>query len=141
MCPVLSTSGLPVVVPDNLRCLLQTHLDKSLAEQPELTAITLNFRDPDYSAENGGFHPVEIRLVKSGTDWQISYITDFAYVGAGYFAELAKELDFDFGCQQYTYGLFGNIPPDELAELFSLWAENFMQFTQMDIFTISTSFD
>ena len=141
MCPVISTSGLPVTVPDDLRCLLQTHLNKSLAEQPDLTALTLNFRDPDYSAEDGGFHPVEVRLVKSGADWEISYITDFAYVGLGYFAELAKELDFDFGCQQYTHSLFGDIPSDELAELFSLWADNFMQFTQMDIFTISTSFD
>lgn len=141
MCPVISTSGLPVAVPDDLRYLLQTHLDKSLAEQPDLSALTLNFRDPDYSAENGGFHPVEVRLVKSGADWEISYITDFAYVGLGYFAELAKELDFDFGCQQYTHGLFGDIPSDELAELFSLWADNFMQFTQMDIFTISASFD
>lgn len=26
------------------------------------TAITLNFRDPDYSPETGGFHPVEVRL-------------------------------------------------------------------------------
>ena len=24
--------------------------------------VTINFRDPTYSAENGGFHPVEIRL-------------------------------------------------------------------------------
>jgi hypothetical protein len=141
MCPVISTSGLPVTVPDDLRCLLQTHLNKSLAEQPDLTALTLNFRDPDYSAEDGGFHPVEVRLVKSGADWEISYITDFAYVGLGYFAELAKELDFDFGCQQYTHSLFGDIPSDELAELFSLWADNFMQFTQMDIFTINASFD
>ncbi len=25
-------------------------------------SVTINFRDPTYSAENGGFHPVEIRL-------------------------------------------------------------------------------
>ena len=25
-------------------------------------SVTINFRDPNYSAENGGFHPVEIRL-------------------------------------------------------------------------------
>ena len=26
--------------------------------------VTLNFRDPDYSPEAGGFHPVEVRLEK-----------------------------------------------------------------------------
>jgi hypothetical protein len=25
-------------------------------------SVTINFRDPIYSAESGGFHPVEIRL-------------------------------------------------------------------------------
>ena len=29
-------------------------------------SVTINFRDPNYSAENGGFHPVEIRLEKHG---------------------------------------------------------------------------
>lgn len=28
--------------------------------------VTLNYRDPDYSAESGGYHPVEINIYRSG---------------------------------------------------------------------------
>ena len=66
------------------------------------SAITLNFRDPSYSAETGGFHPVEVRLERRGDAFDIIYITDFAYIGIGPFAELVKELDFDF-----QSGVFG----------------------------------
>lgn len=31
--------------------------------------ITLNFADPDYNAERGGFHPVEIGLSRQGDAW------------------------------------------------------------------------
>jgi hypothetical protein len=55
--------------------------------------VILNFRDPDYDQESGGFHPVEIAICVDG---KIHYITDFFYVGMPPFAELVKELDFDF---------------------------------------------
>lgn len=32
-------------------------------------AVTLNFRDPDYSPEAGGFHTVEVRIEKQATSW------------------------------------------------------------------------
>jgi hypothetical protein len=57
--------------------------------------LVFNFRDPSYSVESGGYHPVEIGLDPSG---RLLYVTDFAYVGMGWCAELAKELDFDFSC-------------------------------------------
>ena len=43
-------------------------------------SITINFRDPNYSVESGGFHPVEMRLEKHGDTWQFCYITDFLHV-------------------------------------------------------------
>ena len=30
-----------------------------------ITGLTINFRDPEYSPEKGGWHPVEIRLIQS----------------------------------------------------------------------------
>ena len=54
--------------------------------------VTINFRDPNYSAENGGFHPVEIRLEKHGVTWQLCYITDFTYVGIGPLSDLRGTL-------------------------------------------------
>jgi hypothetical protein len=70
-------------------------LDKALVDQQikSDSGVALNFRDPSYSAESGGFHPVEIGVDPS---CKVLYITDFAYVGLAPFAELAKEIDFDF---------------------------------------------
>jgi len=83
--------------------------------------VILNFRDPSYSAETGGYHPVEISLTATG---DLLYITDFAYVGAGEMSELEKELDFDFLIE-----LFQQCGRDYLitegAELFKIWQENF----------------
>lgn len=57
--------------------------------------MTISFRDPDYSADDDGYHPVEIRLENNGDSWRFSYTTNSCYVGNGYCAELAKDLDFD----------------------------------------------
>lgn len=43
------------------------------ASKHRVTAVTLNFRDPDYSVERGGYHPVEIRLVHPGDEWCLDY--------------------------------------------------------------------
>jgi hypothetical protein len=37
--------------------------------------VIINFKDPDYSLETGGYHPIEIMVSKTGN---IQYITDFA---------------------------------------------------------------
>jgi len=66
--------------------------------------IVINFRDPDYDAETGGYHPVEIAMDGAG---QIIYITDFSYVGQPPYSELVKEIDFDF-----SLGLFQQMGRD-----------------------------
>ena len=52
-----------------------------LAQKPPhrhpITGLTINFRDPEYSPEKGGWHPVEIRLIPAGEDWQLDYVTIF----------------------------------------------------------------
>jgi hypothetical protein len=58
---------------------------------PEIVA--LNFRDPTYSATNGGYHPVEVHVDSKG---EILSITDFAYFGIEPFIELGIELDWSF---------------------------------------------
>jgi hypothetical protein len=55
--------------------------------------VALNFRDPTYSATNGGYHPVEIHVDSKG---DVLSITDFAYFGMPPFAELGIELDWSF---------------------------------------------
>jgi hypothetical protein len=55
--------------------------------------IALNFRDTTYSAEHGGYHPVEIHVDSKG---EILSITDFAYFGCPPMVELGIELDWSF---------------------------------------------
>ena len=98
-------------------------------------SITINFRDPNYSVESGGFHPVEMRLEKHGDTWQFCYITDFTYVGIGPFAELAKDLDFDFqaGVFQNLHGLF---PIEVALDIYQIWEGNFLHYwKELNVFT------
>jgi len=105
----------------------------------ELNDITINFRDDSYDPELGGYHPVEVRLVKVNHHLNFDYITDFCYVGSGFNTELTKEIDFDFtndvGFQLYS----GHHKLIELSELFKLWESNFIEYVEQDIFTISVT--
>ncbi|WP_225390201.1 DUF2787 family protein, partial [Escherichia coli] len=65
----------------------QQHITTLLANQvlQKITeAVVINFRDPDYSAESGGFHPVEIRFIRKNNEWYFDYVTDFSYMGRVY---------------------------------------------------------
>lgn len=55
--------------------------------------VALNFRDPTYSATNGGYHPVEIHVDSKGN---ILCVTDFYLAGIHPFIELGIELDWSF---------------------------------------------
>jgi hypothetical protein len=55
--------------------------------------VALNFRDPTYSAENGGYHTVEIHVDSKG---DVLSITDFAYFGMPPMVEMGIELDWSF---------------------------------------------
>ena len=104
-------------------------------------AVTINFRDPNYSADNGGYHPVEIRLENDNDGWRFCYITDFCYVGSGYMAELAKELDFDFEAGVFQ-NLFGAYPIEQAIEMFQIWETNFVYYAMVsEVFTVNFSTD
>ena len=98
--------------------------------------VTINFRDPNYSAENGGYHPVEIRLENEGDCWRFCYITDFCFVGNGHMAELAKDLDFDFDAG-VLQSLHGTYPIEQVIEIFQVWETNFIYYAMVSkVFTI-----
>jgi hypothetical protein len=52
----INTENLPYTISPTLINILE-----KLADCLESGSITVNFRDPTYSAEFGGYHPVEIR--------------------------------------------------------------------------------
>ncbi|MDI5833420.1 DUF2787 family protein [Shewanella xiamenensis] len=112
-----------------------------LVKNIDSNAVTINFRDPDYSPQTGGFHPVEIRLEKGKDQWQLCYITDFCYVGYQGQWELVKELDFDFSCGVF-HSISGLLVIEAAAELYPIWEQNFLCYWQeMDAFNVSISTD
>ena len=95
----------------------------------------LNFRDPHYGPERGGFHPVEIAIAADGT---VLYVTDFAYVGAGPFAELVKDLGFD--CSLGLFQMQGR--EFALAQgdgLFQVWQRNFCEYYRSGVYAVEVS--
>jgi len=97
--------------------------------------ITLNFRDPTYSAERGGYHPVEISINSAGL---VQYITDFSYVGQGGYAELVKELDFDFSLSVFQH-MGRDYPIEQGAELFKIFQSNFCSYYYSGVFEVEIS--
>jgi hypothetical protein len=128
----INTQSCPLPVSDRLVQIIQSELGK--VKHPLDHMVTLNFRDPDYSTERGGFHPVEIMI---GTNGDIEYITDFAFCHGPY-PELVKEIDFDF-----QSGIFGHIgrnhPIESGIELYKLWESNFIEYFKMGVYSVEVS--
>ena len=129
----IKADGYALPIKKALINILEKEINKINCEDSQ--SVILNFRDPTYSVTEGGYHPVEIMLNEQGV---IQYITDFAYVGSGEMAELAKELDFDF-----SSGLLeqmGRCYPIENAwELFPIFQQNFCAYYDMEIFQVTAS--
>jgi len=123
--------GYPVKISQQLVAIISQEIEASNVDTSD--GVILNFRDPDYSAESGGYHPVEICVNAEG---RIQYITDFAYFGQGPYAELDKELDFDF-----SYGRFQQMgreyPIKQGASLFKIWQSNFCSYYRSQVFSIT----
>jgi hypothetical protein len=122
----------------SLSPLFELYIADFLVPYKNENAVTINFRDPNYSADDGGYHSVEIRLENEGDGWHFCYIIDFCYVGSGYCAELAKDLDFDF---DFDSGVFQNLhgiyPIEQATEIYMIWEMNFMCYADdMKVFTI-----
>ncbi|GGK24631.1 DUF2787 domain-containing protein [Aliivibrio fischeri] len=104
----------------------------------ETNSVIFNFRDKNYSVENGGFHPVEIALTKEADNtWRYAYITDFTFVG-NHYPELAKELDFDFLSEEWFASYlrdYSSIKNNaNAAELYRLWEHNFLAYASMGMY-------
>ena len=124
---------------------LLVQLDQEVAKNElnieRLTQLTFSFRNPGYSAEQGGVHPVEIRLIRGLDGWLFDYVTDFSYQGLGQDAELCKELDFNFLDDEHYLQGWGPMQRAEAHELFTLWQTNFIAYCRMGCFTVTVSGD
>jgi len=124
-------------VSNTLHDLLRTKINEQQLAESRCSYFIFNFRDSSYSAEQGGYHPVEIAITQSDDgNWIIEYITDFAYVGSQY-PELERCLDFDFSDQAFFAQYSGWKPIKGSAaaiELYRLWEENFLCYVDMDAY-------
>lgn len=128
------------VIPDLMTLLCQEAAQIPL-DLERLTELTFNFHNPGYSAEQGGVHPVEIRLIRGLDGWLFDYVTDFSYQGVGDYAELGKELDFNFLDNEHFLLGWGPLRLTEAHELFDLWQTNFMAYHRLECFTVTVSGD
>ena len=124
-------TGYPVKISQQLVAIIYKELEKFEGDTSE--GFIINFRDPDYSSESGGYHPVEICVNGKG---RFQYITDFAYVGDGHYAELCKELDFDFGYKVFQH-MGREFPIADGAGLYRIWQSNFCYYYQQQVFEVS----
>ena len=124
----------PFKISEQLLDILKNEVQKTGERPEQLDDVVFSFRDENYSAESGGYHPVEIHLVNNKGLWCFDYITDFTYVGCGQDAELTKEIDFDFssgiGFQLYS----GDDDLNYLAELYEVWENNFISYFESGVF-------
>ncbi|EWH09030.1 hypothetical protein DS2_14689 [Catenovulum agarivorans DS-2] len=119
----------------------KTVINKCVASSAQLSeatqAITLNFRDPNYSAEQGGYHPLEVRLEKRASGWKFIYITDFCYLDF-YQPELVKEVDICFASK--TVRVMDRAINDFFAgQYIRDFIRNFLSYHQLGVFEVEVS--
>ena len=117
-------------------------LERQLAalNNPNLNSVTFNYRDPDYNAESGGYHPVEFNLYRQDDCWYLNYFTDFAYCG-GPFPELEKEMEVLFQEKQVYNSFFGRCYLEHADSLLRLLLENFCNYVEMEVYQVQISAD
>lgn len=130
---IINCTNLPWPLDKRLIDLLQHEI--SAAGINGNTGAVLNFRDPEYDAHTGGFHPVEIAVEGDGS---IQYITDFALYGIPPHAELCKEIDFDFSLKLFQH-MGREFPIKSGKELFELWQENFISYYKMNAYVVDVA--
>lgn len=134
----LKQAGLSLPVTKRFQHNIAEILEKQSLSQ-SICAVVVNFRDPDYSAESGGFHPVEMRFIRKDNEWYFDYVTDFSYMGRVY-PELEKEIDFCWSGHYVFHYLAGDIPlTAQMNELWSLWEGNFIEYLAMGGYRITVT--
>lgn len=130
-------------ISDKLKSLLSQTLCDYLTQALQLNQqsaerYTFNFRDTSYNAENGGFRPIEIAISQqSSGEWNIEYITEFAYFGS-YYPELERSMDFDISnnCWFTSHSGWLSFKDHQLdaKELYQLWESNFLAYVDMEAY-------
>ncbi|OBU29684.1 DUF2787 domain-containing protein [Photobacterium kishitanii] len=140
---VISFTPTLLPVSNKLKSLLNQALCDYLTQATQLNQqsadrYTFSFKDTSYDAENGGFRPVEIAINQQPSgEWNIEYITEFAYFG-NYYPELERSMDFDISNNSwftsYSSWLSLKTHLQDAKELYQLWEGNFLAYVDMDAY-------
>ena len=125
-------------VPESLFDVIVNAITKQSESIGNASERTINFRDKDYSAAAGGFHPVEVRLEKRGIGWELVYITDFSYRGQSDY-ELVKEIDVCFVIKRVYHMLEGWLSAREGKELLTLFVTKFVEYYNTGCYQVTIS--
>ena len=119
-----------------------TLLASVIQHHPKVFSITLNYSNADYTAETGGYCPVEIRLErKQENRWHICYVTEFTYMATPFGQESTYAIDFDFSRGiGYQLGMVSE-PIDAYGPLYSLWQRNFCRYHSHDVYLCKISIE
>ena len=93
----------------------------------EVSQITFNYRDSSYE--------IALQKDQENNRWSLLYITDFCYYGHP-FAELCKDLDFDFETESFVcvYSCPRPMSQPSVKEVYNLWQENFLSYLEFGAF-------
>jgi hypothetical protein len=108
---------------------------QSSSEAANDSGVIINFRDQSYSAENGGYHPVEIHVDSKG---DVLSITDFAYFGMPPMVELGIELDWSF--EHDYFRQFDSMHDLECGRsLLGLYTRNFTAYYNSGVYQVEVT--
>jgi len=97
--------------------------------------VIINFRDPEYSAERGGYHPLELSISTNG---DLLYLTDFSFAGMPPFVELGIELDWNF--EMNSFRQFDNMYDLECGRsLLGLYLANFTAYYKSGVYQVEVT--
>lgn len=112
---------------------LNNLLKNTLPDPSDIIAV--NFRDPNYSAEKGGYHPVEVHVNAKG---EVLCISDFVYVGTRPMFDLSIELDWNFEQNSFRqYDSFYDL--DCGRSLLGLYTRNFTAYYNSGVYQVEVT--
>lgn len=139
MINIIRQEGISMPVNQEFINLIFAEISRKPPVSLNVRAVILSFKDVSYSAENGGFHPVEFRLTSRNDEWYFDYITDFKYMGL--YSELEKDIDFSWSQRYVFLSYVGDLPLGEGRDIFALWQRNFIHYHFLNTYTLNVMWE
>lgn len=125
-------------LPPAFNAIIQQIIEQEPTARNASQYITINLRDPNYSVEFGGYHPVEISLRPSNAEYSLNYITDFSYQGR-YYPQLEKEIDICFVSMEFTTLFGGRHKVESKLKFINLFLNNITDYYHMNAYTVTVN--